>query len=488
MLVNVVCVRVGTKYGPEYVTNLFDMVVRNLSTHYGEIRFWCITDDPDSLPEGINHIPQDPDLPGWWQKIALFSPANPWEIGERVVYFDLDVAITGRLEDLVGTKGIIDDWHWPCFNSSVMVWDHGEHAIVWDAFDYDTMTAKGPLSHLKIYPKGQINGGDQEWITAIDGENWTPFPAEWCKSYRESRVWPQEHCKVVVFHGEEKPDTAGGWVADVWKVGGLTSLPEMKGANTSPEQMLANVAENIKLDVEWFTGAPEHSKTLVLVCGGPSMRNNLKAIKAHKQRGAKIATVNNAMRFLLENGIKPDHHIILDARPENLAFLDDAPEGVRYFLASQCDPSLFAALLKSKGKYDVILWHNSVGDGSAIEELTQDIDKPTVCVPGGCTVGLRALWLAWGSGYRKVHVYGMDSSYEEDGQHHAYAQPINDADSHIYVQMAGKTYRCAPWMARQANDFQKSWGELKRCGMKLFVHGTGLIPDMAKHLKEAAGE
>lgn len=493
MIVNVVSVRVGTKYDPIYSHILHDAVARNMSLL--ERRHWEVTDHPESCPEGVTPIPAPVGLPGWWAKIGLFSPDMPWSEGERVVFMDLDSVITGRLEDLAQTKGILKDKHWPMFSSAVMVWDHGEHRRIWERFAPEMMTATGP--HPQLYPNGNPNGGDQEVITLLDPD-WSILPAEWCVSYLEAQVWPPEGCKVVMFHGEKNkphrlPDDH--WMRDVWKVGGLTSLPEMQGMNVTRDAVLENVRENIQWPVEWFTGCPEHSKTLVLVCGGPSMKKHLQQIRDHKRRGARIATVNNALKYLVGKGIKPDHHIILDAREENVEFIKDAPEGIRYFLASQCHPSLFKELLYEKGKHDVILWHNKLGDGDDIISIVDSHyvgaeARPIIQVPGGCTVGLRALWLAWGSGYRKIHVYGMDSSYSGD-EHHAYAQSLNEGEARLSIVMGGKTYSCAKWMARQANDFQRTYIEITAPphNAQVFVHGEGLVPDMYRALraqKEAA--
>lgn len=481
MTVNIVSVRVGEKYSADYVLKLHDQIGRNLSTV--EQTHWCLTDRPDELPEGITAIPANPDLPGWWAKLYLFSRDMPWSEGDRILYMDLDTVITGRLEDLAETKGILRDKYWPMFSSALMVWDHGEHRKVWDLFKPAMMTAPGPFPEL--YPKGNPNGGDQEVITALDPD-WPLLPSHWARSYLDALLWPPEGCKVVMFHGEKnKPhlQPADSWIHDVWKVGGFTSLPEMKGMNVTHDAALANVRENIKLDVEWFTGGPETSKTMVLVCGGPSMKDHVRQIREHKQRGAKIVTVNNALRYLLSVGIKPDRHVILDARPDNIDFLKDAPEGVRYLLASQCDPSLFELMLREQGKHQVILWHNGLGDGEEIAELCEGIDKPCVIVPGGCTVGLRSLWLGFGSGFRKIHVYGLDSSYAGD-EHHAYPQALNDTDTTIEVVVNHKRYLCAKWMARQANDFIGCYPQLRDFGVKLWVHGDGLIPDLYRNLRE----
>ena len=110
-----------------------------------------------------------------------------------------------------------------------------------------------------------------------------------------------------------------------------------------------------------------------------------------------------------------------------------------------------------------------------------DATHPIVVVPGGGTVGLRAINLCWISGFKRIHVYGMDSSYEGT-DHHAYAQPLNDGDRVITLKLGDKEYRAAIWMARQAEEFKDAWVHLKAQGVMLKVHGKGLIPDLAKAL------
>lgn len=90
--------------------------------------------------------------------------------------------------------------------------------------------------------------------------------------------------------------------------------------------------------------------------------------------------------------------------------------------------------------------------------------------------------LAWLSGYKTIHIYGMDSSYEDDN-HHAYAQPLNDGAETQTVVLGDKTYRSARWMIRQAREFQENYRYLESEGVKVVVHGSGLIPDMARAMK-----
>lgn len=497
--VNFVTVSVDGYYAPEYVTILFDMLLRNCSKTDHEIACWCVTDRPDLLPPGVNAIPAHPGLPGWWAKLALFSPDMPWRQGERVHYFDLDVAITGRLEDFIDAKGIIADWHWTgANNTSVMSWDHGEHRGAWDHFDPAFLAwDPGPIIPKEWLPSYAKSAGDMEYLMYASQQGWDPdpwdhYPGDWFPSYRSCIEWPSRGAKAVILHGRPKNhEITSGWVPNVWKVGGFTSFPEIKGANTSTDFRLDNVRSAVQREhIPWFTGFRDEGSSCVIVGGAPSMRNNIAEIRWHaRQKKTRIVTVNNAWRTMVENGVTPHAHVMLDARQENAEFVKGAPKSMRFLIASQCHPDVFDAL---EG-YDVSMWHCAFGENDALMEILApwEESKPRILVPGGSTVGLRALWLAAFSGFRKIHVYGMDSSYAADGSHHAYAQALNDGEAVLDVVRGDSRYRCAPWMIRQAEEMVSTWHELRKfrdhdnrpSPITVHVHGVGLIPDIARALR-----
>lgn len=278
------------------------------------------------------------------------------------------------------------------------------------------------------------------------------------------------------------PEYYSPWIKGVYKVGGYTSLPVMKGMNVTHDFAYGNVRENVQRDLPWFSGHPDRKGSVVIVGGGPSMKDSLKAIKDHRRRGAKIVTVNNALNYLHDRGLTPDVHVMLDAREENAEMVRNAPKNVRYFLASQVHPAVFEAL----SEHEVIVWHNGMGSGEELAEILKPWwdERPIALVPGGGTVGLRAINLCWLSGYRKIHLYGFDSCYHED-QHHAYPQSLNDGEATQEVVLGEKRYKAARWMIRQAVEFQDQFRHLTDEGVKLVVHGKGLIPDMYRLLVNA---
>jgi len=219
-------------------------------------------------------------------------------------------------------------------------------------------------------------------------------------------------------------------------------------------------------DLEWFDIAPEHDGHVCIVGGGPSLKDCLGELKWRKDNGQKVVALNGSARFLQENGIVPDAVVIADARPENVGFLT----GITAYLASQCHPILFDASLKT------ILWH--VNTEGMVEVLKSERDRPVHLIGGGSTVGMNAIVLMFAAGYRKIHLYGFDSSYREDS-HHAYGQMLNDGDRVIDALYRDTHFKTTSWMAQQVNEFQDLVPGLVSDGCIITVAGSGLLPTVA---------
>lgn len=158
-------------YNRTHVTRLEDMVAGYLKQPY---RFVCLDDSP---------------FPGWWAKISLFEPGR---FKGRVLYLDLDVTITGNLDELADYPAsfvAIDDWLRPTLNSSVMAWN------------------AGIANHIFMNFTNHDMAGDQDFITEQMPDAKT-YPSSWCVSYRKHvqmfRTVPLE-AKVIVYHGFPKP-------------------------------------------------------------------------------------------------------------------------------------------------------------------------------------------------------------------------------------------------------------------------------------------
>lgn len=253
----VACVKWGpwcAPHGADYVNRLFNSVGRHLALPH---RFVCFTDDASGLREGIEARPlpenlkgrwwsgpyanrdlrhfqglmampyllqrpfdhrcllQDDikksrrpiNLVGWWNKIYLFKSGA---LEGRVLYFDLDTAITGDLTPLGSYGGefaILRDFNRPQnFGSGVMMWDASKCGDIWEDF----VRAGCP----------NLRRGDQVWI-----QKCRPNADLLQDLYPSVFVSYKCHCgaglpadaRVVCFHGSPRPhEVADGWMKEHW--------------------------------------------------------------------------------------------------------------------------------------------------------------------------------------------------------------------------------------------------------------------------------
>jgi hypothetical protein len=93
-------------------------------------------------------------------------------------------------------------------------------------------------------------------------------------------------------------------------------------------------------------------------------------------------------------------------------------------------------------------------------------------VGGGTTVGLSAMVLAYVLGYRKLHLYGYDSSYRAEATH-AYAQHDPQRVDCV-ATVAGRKFRTSLAMAKQAELFPTLADSLIDLGCLITIRGDGL--------------
>jgi hypothetical protein len=169
---------------------------------------------------------------------------------------------------------------------------------------------------------------------------------------------------------------------------------------------------------------------------------------------------------------------VLDARADNARFVSPAVPNCKYLIASQCHPDTWAAV---QGREDVWIWHAVAQDNEQLAPVLNAfyLGQWTPS-PGGTTVIMRAITLLRTLGYARFDLFGVDSCVRGT-QHHAYAQPENDADK-IYpfeVYPTGhpehaKTFYCTGWHAKQVEDalqLVRLHGE----SLVLHIHGDGLL-------------
>lgn len=464
-------VKVGDAYGPEYVNILADCISRNLAAGTPGT-FECFTDNPEGISEHIttHPIPQGEGFDGWWAKMWLFKDGH-FEDGDRILYFDLDTVILGPLDEIVkydGSFAILRDFFKPHddMQSAVMAWPANSQMDLLDSW-----LEKGlPILH----------GGDQAAIQAsfternIKPDFWQDLYPSLFVSYKSGsykRV-PPKGASVVCFHGQPKPHNCNStWVDGVWQINGTQAFEIEQFCNTEEKQIEANIRYAMSLDYPWLEPVALHDGLAVIVGGAPSLKETVGEIA---RLGGTVFATNNTAQFLEGHGIASDYHVLVDARPENTGFISSRPQ-LGYLLASQCDRSAFDAIAQGA----VTVWHPKI---NGIVELIQNDPRPACIVGGGSTVCLKAIAIAYILGYRKFHLFGMDSSYADDGEHHAYSQALNDDDLIVRVQVDDRFFTTSPWMVAQADEFEDLLVELSRLGCTFDVSGDGLIPYILREM------
>jgi hypothetical protein len=239
----VLCMKWGTKFGPEYVNRLHGMVRRHLRRPF---RFVCLTDDGAGFHADIEVLPL-PEM-GWtdgitehgWWKVGLFSE-RLGDLSGPALFLDLDVLVVDSLEPLFDHPG------------EVMVpRDYRRLRVRGDSFVGNTSVLRFPVGKYPEVMEGfreDFPGirkrlrNEQEYVSHFFHERGllAHWPSEWCPSFKRHCVspWPLSHvrtprltrgAKVVVFHGRPNPGEAlegqGGkwyrpilptpWIADHW--------------------------------------------------------------------------------------------------------------------------------------------------------------------------------------------------------------------------------------------------------------------------------
>lgn len=251
--------------------------------------------------------------------------------------------------------------------------------------------------------------------------------------------------------------------------------------NVSHETIHRNIETNIRRHLPQLALHDESPEHIALVGGGWSLDQTFEELRALYFRGVKLVALNGAANWLMARNLRPSMHIIMDAKPENAAFVQAPIPHCKYFLASQCDPSVFDAC---EGR-DVRVFHVISTDGEEEREvLDKYYNRRWHIVPGAGTVGMVGLMMCRMLGFRFQHLFGIDSCSEpETGAHHAYDQPWNNDDGARWFWCAGRKFLCSGMQASQVGNFVdivSAHGDK----LELKVHGPGILA----HILETGGE
>jgi hypothetical protein len=214
---NVVCMKWGTRYGPEWVDRLYGMVRRHTSWN---IRFVCFTDDargvrPEVECQPLPEVQFDASRIGkYWPKLGLMQDGLGGLEG-MTLFLDLDLLILDSIDPFFTHPGrflIVREWKDPQLgygNSSVVRFFIGQEKAVLDRF-YAT-----PAEEIVA----RYNSKEQNFLTkAVDEVAF--WPESWCVPFslaclprnRIARFFTTPvkptGAKILVFFGSITPESA----------------------------------------------------------------------------------------------------------------------------------------------------------------------------------------------------------------------------------------------------------------------------------------
>ncbi len=256
----------------------------------------------------------------------------------------------------------------------------------------------------------------------------------------------------------------------------LPLLLEMHGCATK-EEMNGNFEATMK---RRYTRFNEHlgkySGVCSLVGAGPSLR------ECYEELTGDIMAVNSAIGFLIEKGIAPKFAMLWDAAEIVEQFA--VPHSyTTYLVASRCHPKVFERLKNNK----VIVWH-AAGDHNILEMIKKhDVGEPLV--NGGSAGVTRGIFLARALGYETIHIFGGDSSYGPAGDTHINGSLVPEKDLMVSIgNDPPKWFRTTPEWCAQIEEYRTIYAMFTHGGIKLEVHGEGMIQEMHRRLEQKRQE
>lgn len=232
-MINIVCLKWGDKYGPEYVNRLYGMIRRNTTVPF---RFWCFTENEAHIRSEVTTkpLPRADEFHSWWNKVWLFSDELPIPKGEQIFYIDLDTLVVNNIDHILIAHNqpmvVLKDFLHGIAKSAgevgsgLMSWRHGDYTNIWNKF--------------KVNPQRVVQRahphGDQWWVQFCvpDRQYWQDLhPGEIVSFKVHCLKGPPPSAKIICYHGRpsipesaERPGVirnqrydAQAWVREHWK-------------------------------------------------------------------------------------------------------------------------------------------------------------------------------------------------------------------------------------------------------------------------------
>lgn len=238
----------------------------------------------------------------------------------------------------------------------------------------------------------------------------------------------------------------------------------------SDDDMLHNLDENLKIDVPWLYESNQHDSVAIICGAAPSLNDSLDTIKLLQSENGIVFGCNSAAQVLSNNGISVDYQNIIE--PHEIILSKFCKEAGTHLIGSIAPPEIF------RMAQNPILWHPLL---DFVQKRLVDSTRKFSYIGGGVSIGIYSLCIAYTMGFREIHVFGMDSSFDNEA-FYANGDGLGIGYLLVDVEHNGKTYKTTYDMKQQVVAFIQFEKILNEAGCKVFVHGRGLLHDIvSKH-------
>lgn len=267
---------------------------------------------------------------------------------------------------------------------------------------------------------------------------------------------------------------------------------EGKDAVTA-DVLFDNIRTNVSSgDYVALPNEPYDERTFVMICGGPSLADHLDEIRAKSLQPDRYLVVCSNMTggYLLENGITPHAHFVIDPQEKKKFDLspDKTSKDIQYWLNVACNPSVFAAL-REQGIKPYAFLADFEAEGKAVAAVKQSLQPGQtgmMAIQGGTMAGLRAINLADALGFRKMEYYGFDATVKVANgraQPYAYEKKRGEAIIEVTCDACPSRFDTTLIFQKQVNEFL-SWRRMMPW-IDIEIIGGGLIDHAFSHYKES---
>lgn len=186
------------------------------------------------------------------------------------------------------------------------------------------------------------------------------------------------------------------------------------------EGLNRNLAASLDRGLPHCTKQSERKDELAIIAGGPSLRRFLPEILRWP---GEIWAINGSYDWLISQGRVPDGFIGVDPLPGLAEYVKGARPETTFYISGLADPAVFDALEGFNVKLffpeqDAVTWPPGLW-----------------LITGGTTAVTRAPCLARLMGFRKMTIFGADSSFESDSDRYCYQYGTYREDSKAPVNM-----------------------------------------------------